>query len=113
MFISEYKLYDKRNRKLCDLRNHSEIIKKAFEEILPEAFVGVEKRRYLVFSREKITREQAKEISNKLFELPSLARWHGYNGNIKRLMERTNEIPLSKLKIQKLYYISEEEEQNG
>lgn len=107
MYIREYMLFDKENRKHCDLRNHSENIKDTFEKLAPEMTVMVCKRRYLVFSEEKISRKLARAISNELFTYSSLAQWYGYNGKSKRLMERTNEIRLSNSVIKKIYYFSE------
>lgn len=107
MYIREYMLFDKDSRKHCDLRNHSESIKDTFKTLAPEMTVMVYKRRYLVFSEEKISRKLARAISKELFAYSSLAQWYGHNGKTKRLMECTNEIRVSNSVMKKIYYFSE------
>lgn len=112
MFISEYKLFDKKNRELCNLRKYSDVIKNTFKELAPEVIIGVGKKRYLVISKERFTGEKAREISDELFTYSSLAQWSGFNGDNKRLMERCNELELSNSTIKMLYHIVEEDENN-
>lgn len=112
MFISEYRLFNKKQRESCDLREYSEIIEDTVKKIVPGVIVGVGKERYLVIGKERLTREQAREIGKELFKHSSLSEWKGYNGDNPRLMERCNELKLSNSIIRKLYHIIEEEEQN-
>lgn len=112
MFISEFSFFDKKSRKQCKISKFSKIIRSTMKELFPDMTVLVEPRRYLVISQDKFTRWQARKMSNELFKVSSLARWHGYSGKTKRLVKRANELELSNSTIKKLYHIIEEEEQN-
>lgn len=114
MYVSEFRLFDRESRKLCNLKDFAEIIESEIKEIVPQVnqvFVGA--RRYLVVSEDGISAWQARKISEELFQYSSLAQWHGYNGQAKRLMQRTCELQLPKSVIKNLYYMIEEEEKNG